>query len=76
MGTWKNEQRFNQGVAKKCGSQWELGKMDRALIRVWQKSVGVMGTWQNGQDFNQGVAKMCQSKWELGKIDRALIRVW
>ena len=34
---------FNQGVAKKCGSKWELGKMDRALIRMWQKSVGLNG---------------------------------
>ena len=34
---------FNQDVAKKCGSKWELGKMDRALIRMWQKRVGLNG---------------------------------
>ena len=28
------------GGAKKCGSKLELGKMDRTLIRMWQKSVG------------------------------------
>ena len=34
---------FNQDGAKKCGSKWELGKMDRALIRIWQNSVGLNG---------------------------------
>ena len=34
---------FNQESAKKCGSKWELGKMDRALIRMWLKSVGLNG---------------------------------
>ena len=34
---------FNQDVAKKCGSIWELGKMDRVLIRMWPKSVGLNG---------------------------------
>ena len=32
---------FDQDVAKKIGSKWELGKM--ALIRMWQKSVGLNG---------------------------------
>ena len=80
MGTWQNGQDFNQDVAKKYGTKWELGKMDRALIRMWQKSVVQMGTWKNRQGFNQGVAKKCGSKWELGKMDRALLgcgkKVW
>ena len=28
---------------KKCGSKWELGKKERALIRMWQKGVGQNG---------------------------------
>ena len=24
-------------MAKKCGSNWELGKMDRALINIWSE---------------------------------------
>ena len=32
---------FHQDVAKICGSRLELGKMDRALMRMWQKSVGL-----------------------------------
>ena len=43
MGTWQNEWGFNQVVAKKWESKWELGKMDRAAIRMWQKSVGQNG---------------------------------
>ena len=34
---------FNQDVAKKYGSKWELDKMDRALFRMWQKSAGLNG---------------------------------
>ena len=34
---------FNKDVAKKCGSESELGKMGRALIWMWQKSVGLNG---------------------------------
>ena len=43
MGTWQNAWGFNQDVTKKCGSKWELGKTVRALIRMWQKSVGLNG---------------------------------
>ena len=32
----KNGSGFNQNVAKECGSKWELGKMDKALISMWQ----------------------------------------
>ena len=38
-----NHGALNQDVAKKCGSKWKLDKMDRALIRVWQKSMGLNG---------------------------------
>ena len=76
MGTWQNGQGFNQGVAKKCGSKWDLGKMDRALLGCGKKVWVQMGTWQNGQGFNQGVVKKCGSKWEFSKMDRALIRMW
>ena len=48
-------------MAKKCGSKWELGKMDRALIRMWQKVWVLMGTWQKCEGLNQN-------------LDRALIR--
>ena len=41
MGTWQNGHGFNQDVTKKCGSKWELGKMEKALIRMWQKGVGI-----------------------------------
>ena len=34
----------NKDVAKKFGSKWEPGKIDRALIRVWQKRVGLNGS--------------------------------
>ena len=46
-----------------------------ALIRMWQKYVGLNENLENG-GFNQDVAKKCGSKWELGKMDRALIRMW
>ena len=59
---------FNQDVAKKCGSKWELGKMDRTLIRMWQKSVGLNGNlakmdralirmWQKSVGLNWNLAK-------------------
>ena len=61
-------------MAKKCGSKWELGKMERALNRMWQKSVGLNGNLQNGYGkVNQDLAKKCGSKWELGKNVRVLI---
>ena len=34
---------FNQGVEKNVWVKVELGKMDRALIRMWQKRVGLNG---------------------------------
>ena len=34
---------FNEDEAKKFGSKWELGKMNRPLIRMWQKGVGLKG---------------------------------
>ena len=40
---------FNPDVAKKCGSKWELGKMDKALIRMWQKVWVFMGTRQKSE---------------------------
>ena len=54
---------FNQDVAKKCGSKWKLGKMVRALIRMWQKVWVLMGTWPKCEGLN-------------GNYARVLIRTW
>ena len=63
MGTWKNGKGFNQGVAKKFGSKWELGKMDRALIRMWQKVGVLMGTWQKSEGLNRNYARVLIRTW-------------
>ena len=72
MGTWQNGQGINQDVAKKCGSKWELGKMDRALTRMQQKRCG--SKWELGK-MDRVLIMMWQfffqSKWELGKMDKA-----
>ena len=63
MKTWQNGLGFNQDVAKKCGSKWELGKMDRALIRIWQISVGLK--WELGK-MDRALIRMWQKKvWVL-----------
>ena len=49
-------------MAKKCGSKWELGKMDRALIRMWQKSVGLNG---NILPMDRALIRMWQKVWVL-----------
>ena len=54
---------FNQGVAKKCGSKWELSKMDRALIRMWQKEWVLMGTRQKCEGFNRNYARVLIRTW-------------
>ena len=58
------------------GSKWELGKMDRTLIRMWQKSVGLNGKLAKWIGLSSRCGKKCGSKWELGKMDRASIRIW
>ena len=54
---------FNQDVAKKCGSGWELGKMDRALIRMWQKVWVLMGTWQKCEGLNRNYVRVLIRTW-------------
>ena len=61
MGTWQNGQGFNQYVAKKCGSKWELGKMDMALIRMWQKCGSKLSK------MDQDVAKIVGPNGNLAK---------
>ena len=48
---------FNQDVAKKCESKLELGKMDRALIWMWQKKCG--SKWELGK-MDRALIRMWQ----------------
>ena len=59
--------RFNQDVAKTCGSEWEHGKIDRALSRCGKKSGSkwefgkmdraLITMWKNRVDPNGNLAK-------------------
>ena len=60
---------FNQDVAKKCGSKWELGKMDRALIRMWQKKLGLNGNLAKWIGLKSGCGKkvwVLKGTWQNG----------
>ena len=49
METWSNGLGINQDVANRDRVKRELGKMDKALIRMWQKVWVFMGTRQKSE---------------------------
>ena len=66
-------------MAKNCGSKWELGKMDKALIRMWQKKGGskwelgkmdraLIRMWQKGVGIDRNVARSVGLNGYLAKI--------
>ena len=44
-----------------------------ALIRMWQKSVGLNGNLAKWIGLESGCGKKCGSEWELGKNTSVLI---